>query len=73
MRECYMCEYYKSMEWCPNSSLCYSLEDKPNFKLHHRYKSKIICKDKIYYNIHHFNKFQKWFAKIFWKIKIEDC
>jgi hypothetical protein len=36
------------------------------------YKSRLICKDKVYYNIHHFNRFQKLLARIIWKIKIED-
>ena len=37
-----------------------------------KYKSKLICKDKVFYNIHHFNKFQKLIAKIFYRITIED-
>lgn len=37
------------------------------------YKSKLIFKDKVYYNIHHFNWIQKIIAKVFYGIKIEDC
>lgn len=37
-----------------------------------KYKSKLIYKDKVFYNIHHFNKFQKFIAKIFYGITIED-
>lgn len=70
-RQCCFCESNGTFN-CPNSYFCYAKEDKPFFKLRHIYKSKFICKDKVYYNIHHFNKFQKLLAKIIWRIKIED-
>lgn len=37
-----------------------------------KYKSKLICNGEVFYNIHHFNKFQKLLARIIWRIKIED-
>ena len=37
-----------------------------------KYKSKLICNGEVFYNVHHFNKFQKILAWIIWKIKIED-
>ena len=37
-----------------------------------KYKSKLIIKGNTFYNIHHFNKFQKLLARIIWRIKIED-
>lgn len=40
--------------------------------MENKYKSKLIYKDKVFYNIHHFNKLQKWVAKIFYGITIED-
>lgn len=68
---CMYCEKQHTMD-CPNSSKCYSLQNKPHFKLSKEYKSKLICKGKVFYNINHFNKFQKLLAKIIWRIKIED-
>lgn len=70
-KECIYCEYQHTLE-CPNSKYCYSLDNKPYFKLKAIYKSKFTCKGKVYYNINHFNKFQKWLGKIIFKIKIED-
>lgn len=72
MNQCYYCRNYHTHS-CPNSQYCYSLENKPYFKLRRKYKSKLICKDKVYYNIHHFNKIQKIIGKIIFNIKIEDC
>lgn len=70
--KCLYCEYQHTMD-CPNSQYCYSTEEKPYFKLKHIYKSKLICKNKVYYNINHFNKFKKLIAKLIFRIKIEDC
>ena len=70
-RQCHFCQHYKTFN-CPNSQDCYSLKNKPLFKIKNIYKSKLICKNKEFYNIHHFNKFQKLLAKIIWRIKIED-
>lgn len=70
MEKCIYCEYF-GKENC--SVLGKEREDKPCFKVNHRYKSKFICKGKTYYNIHHFNKFKKLLGKIIWGIKIEDC
>lgn len=69
--DCYFCQKHSTFE-CPNSYYCYDKEDKPYFKPKDIYKSKLKCKDKVYYNINHFNKLQKLLAKIIWKIKIED-
>ena len=70
--QCSYCEYQHTFN-CPNSQYCYSLEEKPYFKLKGIYKTKIIYKNKVYYNINHFNKFQKLLAKVLWRIKLEDC
>lgn len=69
--ECIYCKNQHTMN-CPNSKYCYNIKNKPYFVLKSEYKSKLICKDKVFYNIHHFNKFYKILARIFWKIKIED-
>lgn len=69
---CNYCEYQHTMN-CPNSQYCYSTEEKPCFKLAPIYKSKFTYKNKVYYSIHHFNKFQKLISKVIWRIKIEDC
>lgn len=70
--DCVYCEKHHTMD-CPNSYYCYNRKDKPYFKPSKIYKSKLICGNKVYYNIHHFNKFKKFLAKLIWKIKIEDC
>lgn len=70
--KCLYCEYQHTLD-CPNSQYCYATEEKPYFKLNHIYKSKLIYKNKVYYNINHFNKFKKLLAKVIWRIKIEDC
>ena len=71
MDKCIYCKKQHTMD-CPNSQYCYSTDDKPYFELRSKYKSKLTCKGKVFYNIHHFNKFQKSLAKIIWRIKIED-
>ena len=68
---CMYCKKQHTMK-CPNSAFCYSIDYKPYFDLDSKYKSRLICKDKVYYNIHHFNKLQKLLARIVWRIKIED-
>ena len=70
-KDCFYCKHQHTLD-CPNSQICYSLENKPYFKLKPIYKSKLICKDKVFYNINHFNRLQKWVGKILFKIKIED-
>lgn len=69
--DCHFCEKQHTHK-CPNSYYCYNKKDKPYFKPKKIYKSKFICGDKIYYNINHFNKFQKLLARVIWKIRIED-
>ena len=68
---CIYCEKLHT-EDCPNHGKCWDTDDKPYFKAKSIYKSKIICGDKVYFNIHHFNKFKKILGKIIFKIKIED-
>lgn len=70
-KDCIYCANQHTFN-CPNSKFCYDLKDKPGFELKNKYKSKLICENKVYYNIHHFNKLQKLLAKIIFKIKIED-
>lgn len=70
-KACEYCQYFMK-ESCPDKIFCYNKEDKPYFKVKHIYKSKIICENRIFYNINHFNKFQKWIGKILYNLKIED-
>ena len=71
-KECVYCKYFCTVN-CPDRIFCYDKEDKPCFKLKPIYKSKITCEDSVvFYNINHFNWFQKLLGKIICKIKIED-
>ena len=56
-KDCYFCKKQHTND-CPNSYYCYDTKNKPYFEVDNkRYKSKLICNDKVFYNINHFNKF----------------
>lgn len=69
-KDCIYCEYFLTESW--REKRCYDKENKSCFKVSPVYKSKIICENEVFYNTNHFNRFQKWIAKILYNLKIED-